>query len=202
VVTRLLRTALATAVVLVIVLAVRVAGTSLVSVRPVSNPAAIVSLASHEWERLPDTARLAKAAPSASVILTLPQPVSVFNCHDCGGRVNRLRHLGVSPDRVRILPLTTPGTYGEADAVLGFARKAHIRRLIVVTTPYHTRRSLAVFHKVFDGSGIEIGIEPASSSPARPDRWWATPYDRAYVAYEWAALVYYGFRYGVAPWQS
>jgi uncharacterized SAM-binding protein YcdF (DUF218 family) len=200
VVTRLLRTALATAVVLVIVLAVRVAGTSLVSVRPVSNPAAIVSLASHEWERLPDTARLAKAAPSASVILTLPQPVSVFNCHDCGGRVNRLRHLGVSPDRVTIVPLTTPGTYGEANAVLDFARRAHIQRLIVVTTPYHTRRSLAVFRKVFDGSGIEIGIEPARSSPARPERWWATPYDRAYVAYEWAALVYYGFRYGVAPW--
>lgn len=162
---------------------------------------AILSLASHEWERLPDAARLAKATPSAVVLLTLPQPVTPFNCHDCNGRVSRLERLDVPADRVRIIPLTLSGTYGEAVAVLAFARQTQIHRLVIVTTPYHTRRSLAVFRKVFTGSGIEIGIEPARSSPARPDRWWATPYDRAYVAYEWAALVYYGFRYQVVPWE-
>ena len=46
-----------------------------------------------------------------------------------------------------------------------------------------------------------VGVEPASSSsPARPDRWWAAPYDRAYVAYEWAAVVYYALRYRIAMW--
>ena len=89
---------------------------------------------------------------------------------------------------MRILPLTAPGTHGEALAALTFARETHVRRLMIVTSPYHTKRSLATFRSVFDGSSIEIGIEPATaSSPARPERWWATPYDRAYVAYEWAA---------------
>ena len=174
------------------------AGTWLVVSRPVERPEAIISLASHEWERLPAAARLALATPSALVLLTLPQPATPHNCHDCAGRLARLQGLGVASDRVRIIPLTAPGTYGEALAALKFARETPIRRLLVVTTPYHTRRSLAAFQSVFDGSGVEIGIEPATpSSPARPERWWATPYDRAYVAYEWAAVVYYGVRHRV-----
>ena len=178
------------------------AGTFLVISRPADTPDAILSLASHEWERLPAAARLAIANPSALLLLTLPQPASEFNCHDCSGRVARLERLGVAENRIRILPLTSPGTYGEALAALSFVRQARVRRLLIVTTPYHTRRSLAAFRSVFNGSGVEIGIEPASSSPARPDRWWATPYDRAYVAYEWAALMYYAVRYGVVVWTS
>lgn len=177
------------------------AGKWLVVSRPLAYPDAIISLASHEWERLPVTARLASAAPSALVLLTLPQPVTRYNCHDCSGRVSLLQRLGVPSDRVRILPIASPGTHGEALATRAFARQAHIRRLLIVTTPYHTRRSLATFRSVFDGSGLEIGIEPATvSSPARPERWWAAPYDRAYVAYEWAALIYYAVWHHVAVW--
>ena len=173
----------------------------LVVSRPVQSPDAILSLASHEWERLPATARLATTNSSARVLLTLPQPVTPYNCHDCSGRIGRLKRLGVPEERVRILPLTSPGTYGEALATVAFARQAGVRRLLIVTTPYHTRRSLAVFQSVFEGSGVEIGVEPATaSSPATPERWWAAPYDRAYVAYEWAAVVYYGVRYGVTIW--
>jgi uncharacterized SAM-binding protein YcdF (DUF218 family) len=188
-------------VLLVLVLAASRAGRLLVVGRPLTRPDAVLSLASHEWERLPAAARLASANPSAALLLTLPQPVTPFNCHDCGGRVNRLRRLGISERRVRILPLTSSGTHGEALAALAFAHQAHLRRLLVVTTPYHTRRALATFRSVFEGSGVEIGIEPATMwSPAQPERWWANPYDRAYVAYEWAAIVYYALRYRVVSW--
>lgn len=176
------------------------AGVLLVVSEPLPHPDAIISLASHEWERLPAAARLATVNPSAVVLLTLPQPVSIYNCHDCSGRVARLERLGVRQDRVRVLPLTEPGTYGEALAALAFARQAHVRRLVIVTTPYHTRRSLATFEHVFEGSGVAIGIVPASTSPATPEWWWTDPYDRWYVAYESAAIVYYAIRYAVASW--
>ena len=185
---------------LALALAATRAGTLLVVADSLPHPDAIISLASHEWERLPATARLATANASAVVLLTLPQPVTIYNCHDCAGRVGRLERLGVHQDRVRVLPLTEPGTYGEARAAVAFARQAHVRRLVIVTTPYHTRRSLATFESVFEGSGVEIGIEPASTSPAKPDRWWADPYDRWYVAYECAAIVYYAVKYRVASW--
>ena len=166
----------------------------------VANPEAIISLASHEWERLPTTARLATKCPSAVVLLTEPPEVSEFNCHDCAHRLHRLSLLGVAEGRVQFLTLTGPGTHGEAVAARDYARHGGLRRLLIVTSPYHTRRALAVFRKVFEGTEVEIGVEPAlTHSVARPERWWLGGYDRSYVAYEWAAVVYYGWKYGMAP---
>lgn len=174
------------------------AGHALVIHRSVLHPQAILSLGSHEWERLPLAARLAADHPDALVLLTEPQTVSRFNCHECAHRVERLRTMGVAEGRVRMLPITGSGTHGEAHAALAFARDAGIERLVIVTSPYHTRRSLAVFRTVFAGSGVEIGIEPAGvEPPIQPSLWWLAPYDRAYVPYEWAAIVYYWWEYGV-----
>jgi len=198
---RPLRLVLGAGVLLVLAAGIRNGGTLLVVRQPLERPDAIVSLASHEWERLPAAARLARENPAASIILTLPEPVTIYNCHDCGGRIGRLQHLGIPADRVHTVPLTSPGTYGEALAVLAFTRRTPIKRLLIVTTPYHTRRSLSAFRAVFAGSGVELGVEPADSSPARPTSWWATPYDRAYVAYEWAATAYYMVHYHVT-WGS
>ena len=176
------------------------AGHALVVHVPLDRPDAIVALASHEWERLPEAARHARRYPAATVILTVPQHVTQFTCHDCSSRVERLAHLGVDSARIQMLALNGPGTHAEAVSTLTFAYRTHVRRLLVVTSPYHTRRALAVFRKVFEGSGVELGIEPAwASSLARPATWWWHPDDRAYVPYEWAAMAYYVWAYGVAP---
>jgi uncharacterized SAM-binding protein YcdF (DUF218 family) len=193
----------AAALVVVLVLALLVAlgaGRVLVARLPLVHADAIVSLASHEWERLPLAARLAREHPQAMVLLTVPERVTPYNCHDCAHRIDRLRRLGVDAGRVRELQLTAPGTYGEALAVRAFAREAGIRSLLVATSPYHTRRALAAFRKAFEGTDILIGGEPASAtSPARPAWWWTAGYDRAYVAYEWAAIAYYTWEYGIDP---
>jgi uncharacterized SAM-binding protein YcdF (DUF218 family) len=174
------------------------AGSALVIASPVDDPDAIVSLASHEWERLPVAAAVARRYPAATIVLTLPQPVSDVNCHDCGRRVDRLARDGVDRARVRVVPLTARGTYGEAQAIRAYAVEHTLRRLLIVTSPYHTRRSLATFETVFSGTGVRLGIEPATAgSPARPDRWWTAGYDRAYVAYEWAARLYYWLKHRV-----
>ena len=61
-------------------------------------------------------------------------------------------------------------------------------------------RLLPTFTDVFEGSGVEIGVEPSlPHSAARPERWWAAAYDRWYVRYEWSALAFYLVRYGIIP---
>lgn len=181
-------------------LAAAYAGRFLVVSRPVAAPDAIVSLASHEWERLPLAAELAQQHPAAVVLLTLPQVPSIHNCHECGRRVDRLVAAGVAADRIRIVPLSGGGTYGEAEACRRFASQVSVKRLLIVTSPYHTRRALAVFRSVFSGIATEVGIAPASSySAAQPRRWWLSAYDLWYVSYEWAAMPYYMLRYGVTP---
>jgi uncharacterized SAM-binding protein YcdF (DUF218 family) len=190
---------LAAAAVVAIGLAASVrAGTALVVALPVSAPDLIISLGSHEWERLPDAARHAHAHPAATVLLTVPQTVTVHNCHDCANRTARLGALGVDEDRIRLLTLTGTGTYAEAVAARDFALEHRAERLLIVTSPYHTRRALLVFRKVLGGTGITVGIDPSTSDPvARPERWWMVGYDRAYVVYEWLAAGYYAVKYQV-----
>ena len=174
------------------------AGDALIERRPLAAPDAIVILASHEWERLPAAAAIARHNPSSLVLLTLPRVVTAFNCHRCAERPAWLRQEGVAADHIVQLPWTTSNTYDEALAVSQFALRHPIRRLLIVTSPYHTRRALHVFETVLAGRGIAIGIEPASAlSPADPDRWWWHPYDRWYVTHEWLGTLYYRLRYHV-----
>jgi uncharacterized SAM-binding protein YcdF (DUF218 family) len=176
------------------------AGRWLVVSVPIDRPDAIVSLASHEWERLPAAAQQAQRFPDAVVVLTLPEIVNPYNCHDCANRGHRLELAGVVPSRVRVVPLTDPGTHGEAVAVRRLVETAGLHRVLVVTSPYHTRRSLAVFRDALDPLGVTVGIVPAiSAPPAMPAWWWTAPVDRGYVLYELAAVIYYAGKYGVWP---
>jgi uncharacterized SAM-binding protein YcdF (DUF218 family) len=176
------------------------AGTSLVVTGRAVTPEAIVMLASHEWERLPEAARLARENASAVVVLTEPRELSPFNCHLCAQRTDWLANLGVDRQRVVVLPQKARNTYEEAVSVRAYCEAHAVRRLVIVTSPYHTRRALAVFTAVLTGTGTTVGVVPAlSASSARPGWWWWLPDDRAYVAYEWAALAWYAIRHQVSP---
>ena len=175
------------------------AGTALVVSCDVTPPDAIVTLASHEWERLPSTAAVARQFPSSIVLLTVPQTVTKWNCHQCAERPKLLQAAGIAAERiVELAGDPAANTYGEALATRRYATTTPIRRLMVVTSPYHSRRALNVFRHVFTGMAVEVGVLPASaSSVANPSRWWWHGYDRAYVPYEWAALLQYRVEYGV-----
>ena len=184
-------------------MAVRSAGHVLVVSVPPKEPEAIISLASHEWERLPEAAKLAREYPAAVVLLTVPLHVTEQNCHRCSERRERLIEAGVQADRILILTDRVSNTRDEAAACRAYLQQAKPSEIIIVTSPYHTRRALTTFRRVFDGTVVKLAVRPASStSPAQPQHWWRGPYDRAYVAYEWAAILYYAIRFGVYPWTA
>ena len=170
------------------------AGTALVVSVPLDDPQAIVSLGSHEWERLPAAAALAKAHPKALVFLTVPKVATKYNCHDCEGRAARLVAAGVPTAQIVMLPFRVSNTRDEAVAARAECTQRGLQRLLVVTSPYHTRRTRDTFADVFAGSDVSIGVVPSSASPARPEQWWKAPYDRAYVRYEWAAIAYHAVK--------
>jgi uncharacterized SAM-binding protein YcdF (DUF218 family) len=174
------------------------AGGALVVHQPIERPDTIVMLASHEWERLPAAAAQARQHPDAVVILTVPRQPTYWNCFRCGERIDWLAREGV--ERRRIVELHGSGnTYGEARVTATYMANTRRSRLLVVTSPYHTRRSLAVFRSVLKGTGVQLGVVGASGSNATPRRWWAYDVDRDYVAYEWTAIVWYAVRYAVSP---
>jgi uncharacterized SAM-binding protein YcdF (DUF218 family) len=169
------------------------AGTALVVSHPLDSPDAIVMLASHEWERLPATAALARQYPQARVLLTVPRVVSAVNCHRCPERPAWLQAEGVEAERITLLPWSVGNTYEEARATRQYAETSSVSRLLVVTSPYHTRRAWGTFQSVFAGAAVQLGISPAAGANGRPERWWTAGYDRSYVIYEWTALLKYRF---------
>jgi uncharacterized SAM-binding protein YcdF (DUF218 family) len=177
------------------------AGPALVERRAIESPDAIVMLSSHEWERLPATAARARENPSSLVILSIPRFATDLNCYRCAERPAWLREEGIDARRITVLPWTTVNTFDEARAVRRFVEIHPLRRVLVVTSPYHTRRALHTFETVLEGTGVIVGVEPASrTSEAKPNLWWWHKYDRHYVTYEWAAIVYYRVRHGVGVW--
>lgn len=181
-------------------LALRFGGETLVVARQVDEPDAIVVLASHEWERLPVAVQLARRYPAARLLLTLPAHVTEHNCYRCSERLSWLSGEGVDGQRVTVLPERVVNTYDEAKATTAFASRHRVDRLVIVTSAYHGRRALATFRHLFGLADIhtQIGLTTQLSG-VDPARWWLRRYDREYVTYEWAGIVYYAIRYGVSP---
>jgi uncharacterized SAM-binding protein YcdF (DUF218 family) len=64
---------------------------------------------------------------------------------------------GVPAAAVTILPPpTVTSTFMEAQAVRRYAESHRLRRIIVVTTGFHTRRACWIFRKVLSGTDIEV----------------------------------------------
>lgn len=164
----------------------------------VPSPEVILVPASHEWERLPAAARLARQYPQARVVLTQPGTVNDVTCYRCGERPAQLMALGVEADRIRIMPIPSNNTYQEAESARDYCLAAGLTRIMVVTSPYHARRALASFRRVFQNDRVLTGVAPAlGESGARPDAWWRSTTERTYVTYEIAALLTYAFRYSI-----
>jgi len=70
------------------------------------------------------------------------------------------------------------------------------RRVIVVTSWFHSRRALKCFrHQAPD---IEFVSRPTMAD--LPKSHWPNKYERGWVLTEYAKLLYYWLRYGVSPW--
>jgi uncharacterized SAM-binding protein YcdF (DUF218 family) len=72
--------------------------------------------------------------------------------------------------------------------------KHSFRSVILVTSPYHTRRAKRVFRKASAGSGIRVYAYPVQDSEWKLDGWWLRHEDTAHVVWEYMAMVYYFFK--------
>jgi uncharacterized SAM-binding protein YcdF (DUF218 family) len=99
--------------------------------------------------------------------------------------------LHVPADRIETFPDGVDNTAAEASVTHGIASQRGWRRLIVVTSKYHTRRSLYAFEREFRGSGVQIQVHATRFDTARPDAWWKHRADFRYVISEYQKLLAY-----------
>ncbi len=111
--------------------------------------------------------------------------------------VAELTRLGVPRDKIEILPTQVSSTYDEAVLLRQHAQGQNLSAILVVTSPYHSRRALWVFRRVFRDSGKQIGMEPASTGwqTPSPANWWLKRRGWQSVPIEYLKMVYYAIRY-------
>jgi uncharacterized SAM-binding protein YcdF (DUF218 family) len=113
---------------------------------------------------------------------------------------SRATQLGVPPDRQFVAPGTVATTYAEANSVRQLAVQRGWQSIMVVTSPFHTRRSRIIFREVFHGTGITIIIKPVDGSWYKADSWWLSRRGRRNTCLEYLKLVLYFVGYHSAIW--
>ncbi len=139
---------------------------------------AILVLAGNNATRVPKALELYKAGYAQRLLLTTIKPLKqelahLFRSHHEQASLIA-QHLSIEA-RFEILPSGKNGatsTFDEAYDLLAFSRNESLRRVIIVTDSFHTRRALLAFSKVFADTPITIQAAAASNDIFNEDNWW------------------------------
>lgn len=106
---------------------------------------------------------------------------------------------GVPESAIEVLPEIVEGTQDEAVLFEKTAREKGLKKVLIVTSAYHTCRALSVFELVFGNNSteIEIGITspPTGEQTPKPFNWWLSPFGWKVVAGEYVKTFGYWLFY-------
>ena len=108
----------------------------------------------------------------------------------------QLMNNGVPSGNILITDLTVNTTVDEAVAIRDLMQNRQYNSAIVVTDPYHTRRSKLIFNQVFDGTGIDIILHPVRSSWYNSRIWFTSVKGWQFTLLEYAKLI--SMKFGIA----
>jgi uncharacterized SAM-binding protein YcdF (DUF218 family) len=173
-------------------------GRGLIRSDPLARADAIVVLGSFRMERVAEAGMLFKEGWGTRIVLM--RSFDYVNAD----LVRRL-HVTVPPwidlQRDVLVQMGVPAqailqsdepmenTKAEARWVANFARRSKWRRVLVVTSPYHTRRAGRYFTAAAGGS-FQVVLHPNRFEIIDPDHWWRHRLDRYDVLSECLKLVY------------
>jgi uncharacterized SAM-binding protein YcdF (DUF218 family) len=172
---------------------------------PVQAEVAVV-LGGGEGERLGAAVAIWREGRVGAILITGPDKalLPVYTGEDSLTQGEVKRRIAVKrgvPDERAWLALGPTSTYEEAVRVRAELEGRAIRRAIVVTSPFHSRRARRTFLRVFDGSGIALSTEtlPLEKSEDDPHGWWTREHDLMSVVNETVKVLFYWRRHGVRP---
>jgi uncharacterized SAM-binding protein YcdF (DUF218 family) len=100
-----------------------------------------------------------------------------------------LAAMGVPAERIRRLGRGSLSTFDEArEAVRAFPTAG--TRLLLVTSPFHVRRTRMIFEDALAGRGVQF-LVVAATQERFPDRWWGSQDAARDVLLEWSKIVFY-----------
>jgi uncharacterized SAM-binding protein YcdF (DUF218 family) len=108
-----------------------------------------------------------------------------------------LKRLGVPGQMIEVVPGRVVSTYDEAVQLRQYAGERGLRSILVVTSAHQSRRALWTFRRVFQGSDVEIGLDPVAPGEQAPTSatWWRHRLGWKLVPGEYGKMVYYWIYY-------
>jgi uncharacterized SAM-binding protein YcdF (DUF218 family) len=164
--------------------------------KPVENPDALVVMAGSKNHRLPAAAQLYLHGVAPKVLLANDGVRAAWsekykrNLYMVEWARETLLELGVAEEDILLLGFAASGSIHDALRTYEHVNSNDgLQRLLVVTSHYHTRRTLSAFTRIFAGTGVDIGVYSVPKDPAYQGR-----YLKIYTV-ELMKLVYYWLRF-------
>ena len=95
---------------------------------------------------------------------------------------------GVPKDKIVRFTHDGDGTLEEAEALARLVKERKWRKVIVVTSNYHTRRTRYIFRRVFP-QGIAVSVASARDGDFDPEHWWEKRKSLEELTREFAGMV-------------
>lgn len=104
---------------------------------------------------------------------------------------------GIPVENIEIIKPIGSGTVYEAQIFKEKALAEKLQSVLLVTSAYHTRRTIWTFERVFETETIEFGIVAPPTGQETPplNVWWLAPSGWNFVAGEYVKSVYYWVYY-------
>jgi uncharacterized SAM-binding protein YcdF (DUF218 family) len=175
-------------------IAVRQAGRWLVREDPLSRADVIVVLSGGLPHRAEGAAELFRLGYAREVWVSRPESPAAelqeLGIHFVGEEdYNReiLIRRGVTESAVHILPETIVNTQQEVGEIAREMRRTGKTRVIIVTSPQHTRRVRALWNRIV-GADPKLIVRAAAGDPFDADQWWSNTRDVFSVVREYMGL--------------
>lgn len=162
------------------------AGRFLIVADPIERADVIVVLAGGRAdERVAHAGALYRQGMAPRVLLSGGEALMGISVPDLL-RAQALRH-GIPASALLYEPSST-STAEQARFLRPLLEGDGVRRALVVTSSYHTRRTRWLFRRAFTGSPVDIRISPVDPDVFRPEGWWTRDQDTESVVLEYIKL--------------
>lgn len=162
------------------------AGSFLIIEDPIEKSDVLIVLSGgREDERVRQAAELYRQGYAPWVLLSGGEKVQGRSVPDLQ-REQALKN-GI-PDSVLLYEKLSTSTAEQARFLRPMLEQRAVRRAIVVTSNFHTRRTRYLFGRVFRGSSVEVRVYPVHGDVFSPERWWTRDWDTEEVVLEYIKL--------------
>ncbi len=115
-------------------------------------------------------------------------PMALYGVNEADLAIQFAVRQGVKRELLEPLPIVARSTMAEAQAVDRKLRERGVKRALIVTSNYHTRRARAIFD-YYGSPGIRYLVAEAPDEYFRPQDWWRSREARSVVYLEYSKFL-------------